>query len=310
MFGVPYAIAVNSATSGLHCALVAVGVGPGDYVLVQGVSMSASASAVVHAGATPVFVDVSPVSGIPSPQQWREAYELCQLLHDRKPKAAVVVHLHGQVSDIGGMASEIRVVEDCAQSPGCTDPEGRFAGTLGDVGVFSFNQDKVMTCGEGGICVTRIWDYAETMRLMRNHGENESMHICGYNYRMTELSAAVAKDELQHMPKRQESRMKHAVRLALRLEDSDRFVPMDLMNPPYYFFATDTVKSKAAPPTEWKRGYSRPLCCTPYFKYHFKQSCLVGAHEFDANLLLTRCPENDEQVEEKAKALMEWREDG
>lgn len=309
MFGVPYAVAVNSATSGLHCALVAVGVGPGDYVLVQGVTMSASASAVVHAGATPVFVDVSPRSGLPTTQDWRDAYELCQNLYERKPKAAVVVHLHGQVVDIGGMGSELRVVEDCAQSPGCTSPDGYFAGTMGDVGVFSFNQDKVMTSGEGGCCVTRLYDYAETMKLMRNHGENESPSVCGYNYRMTELTAAVARSELMHLPHRQEDRMKYAVKLALALEESDRFVPMDLENPPYYFYATDTQKSKKAPMPEWRRGYSRPLCCTPYFKHHFKQSCLVGAHTFDANLLLTRCPESEEEVAKKAEALLKWRED-
>jgi len=305
MFGVRHAVAVNSATSGLHAALVAVGVGPGDVVLVSGLTMTASAAAVFHAGGIPVFADVSAQTGLSTPQNWQDAFDYSQTTFDQIPKAAVVVHLFGQACDITGMLLEMAVVEDAAQAPWCVDERGRFLGTLGHAGVFSLNQDKIITCGEGGVCVTPHDYLADRMKLVRNHGENHSSEILGYNYRMTEIEAAVAYHEIMDLANRQQTRLHMAILLAKALEESERYVPMDVMNPPYVFYALDMEKKAVDAPPGWKRGYTNPLCCCPYFKARLNQSCLEGAHEFNAKSLVVKCPKNEGEVEALATALLE-----
>ena len=304
MFGVPHAVGVNSATSGLHCALVGCGVGPGDVVMVSGVTMTASAAAVVHARATPVFADVSPHTGLCSQEHWQEAFDYAAATLDKVPKAAVVVHLLGQVAEIGELASQFKVVEDTAQAPWCASEAGALAGTMGNVGVFSLNQDKIIQCGEGGMCITSDELIASKMRLLRNHGENFSTSVCGFNYRMTELQAAFAYHEIAQLAQRQTDRVRWGSYLAGALEESERYVPMDVSNPPYYFFCLDMERGAVGAPEGWRRGYSPPLCCTPYFKHHFKQSCLVGAHEFNARLICVKAPATQEEADKLATAVL------
>ncbi len=195
-FGSRHAVAMNSATSALHAALFAVGVEPGDEVIVPPYTMSASASAIVMCGGIPVFSDIE---------------ELFCCLDSRKieeritprTKAILVVHLFGGPADMDPILAlakrqKLKVVEDCAQAPGALY-KGRPVGTLGDVGVFSFNQHKTITTGEGGVAVTNDARLALKMQLVRNHGEVVADHMeaakdvpcLGWNYRMTELEAAV-----------------------------------------------------------------------------------------------------------------------
>ena len=290
MFGTSYAVALNSATSGLHAALTGVGVGPGDLVMVPGVTMTASASAVIHAGATPILVDVDPSIGISLAPQYREAYAYAESEHGKSPIAAVVVHLFGQTADVSGLANEVRVVEDCAQAPACVTDTGVLAGTMGDVGVFSLNQDKAITCGEGGVCITDSGEAYDLMRLMRNHGENSSPSICGYNYRLTELEAAVAYAEVAELFARQRVRLALAQYMAAELGDQERFQPMEVENAPYQFYMIDHDPNGPAPPKPWHRHYSTPLCCIPYFKANLGQGCLVRAHEFNSKMVCTKSP--------------------
>jgi dTDP-4-amino-4,6-dideoxygalactose transaminase len=196
-FGVPHAVAMNSATSCLHAALAAVGCGPGDEVIVPAYTMSASASAVLMCNAVPVFTDIDPVF-------FNMTLAELEAKISPRTKAILAVHLFGHAAPMDEILRfahdrSVPVIEDCSQSPGARF-HGCLAGTLGEIGVFSLNQNKTITCGEGGIAVTRDADLALRMQLVRNHGECivESMgvvdttNILGYNYRLTELDAAVA----------------------------------------------------------------------------------------------------------------------
>lgn len=203
-FGVKHAIAVNSATSGLYCAVGALDIEPFDEVIVSPYSMSCSAVAPLIYNAIPVFSDVEPdcfcldVASVES------------RITD-KTKAIIVVDIMGQAYDpqINELAKKynLKIIEDCAQAPYARCGE-KFAGTLGDIGVYSLNYHKHIHCGEGGIVVTSDDALAERLLLIRNHAEavveakgvTSLNNMIGYNYRMTELEAAITREQLKKLP--------------------------------------------------------------------------------------------------------------
>ncbi len=200
-FKVKYAVSFNSATTALHGAIVALGIGPGDEVIVSPYTMSASATSILANGAVPIFADIDPQTFCIDPKSVRARIT-------KYTKAIMVVNLYGQAADfteILKIAKEhkLKVIEDNAQSPGATW-KGKFTGTIGDVGVFSFNVHKTMQTGEGGVLVTNDAKAALRAQLCRNHGEavvDQMPHydggpIFGSNYRMTEVVATIAKIQL------------------------------------------------------------------------------------------------------------------
>jgi dTDP-4-amino-4,6-dideoxygalactose transaminase len=309
MFGSECAVTFNSATSALHASLVACGIGPGDVVLVSGVTMSASGAAVMHAGATPYFIDVDPRTGNITPDTIREAYIAANDLGLLPPSAMIVVHLFGQVVDVEAIREDfdLKIIEDCAQAPGCCGERSRkMAGTMGDIGVFSLNQHKVIQCGEGGIAITDDKTLAGNLKYVRNHGENHNGDILGYNYRMTELEAAVGYAEISELFQRQHNRRVACQKLSELLKKFDEYRPMRVPNsmaPYVYYLWQNTINGGA--PAGWRRGYSTPLCCVTYFKHNVMQSCLVGAHEFDSRIIVRDPPESTKEAEKLAKELME-----
>jgi perosamine synthetase len=204
-FGSRHAVTVNSATSGLIAAVGACGVGPGDEVIVSPFTMSASASCVRVFGGTPVFADVQIDTFNMDPAA------VADCITDRT-KAIVVVDLAGQAADVDEIVAlartrGIRVIEDASQAPGAVY-RGRAAGTLADIGVFSLNCHKTIQCGEGGVCTTDDADLAIRLQLIRNHGEAvvEDMgysrapeEILGFNFRMGEIEAAIALEQLKKL---------------------------------------------------------------------------------------------------------------
>ena len=194
--GSRHALAVNSGTSALKCALHAVGVGPGDRVLVPSFSYVATADVVLALGATPVFVEIDASMTL-------DPIDLRRKLADRnavKPKAICVVHLFGVAADMDPILATAReygvpVVEDCAQSCG-TMYRGQTVGRLGSVGIFSFQLNKVITAGEGGAVVTDdpvLHDRAVRLHDHGNHRGNEAAGepCIGEGLRINELSAAI-----------------------------------------------------------------------------------------------------------------------
>lgn len=212
-FGVKHAIAVNSATSALYCAVGAIDIEPFDEVIVSPYTMSASATAPLVYNAIPVFADV-------------EADCFCLDVKDierkitDKTKAIIVVDIIGQPynQEINELAKKhnLKVIEDCAQAPYAKFGE-KFAGTLGDIGIYSLNYHKHIHSGEGGILVTDNDELANKLRLIRNHaeavveakGEVDLVNMIGFNYRMTEIEAAICREQLKKLPKLIEERLKN-----------------------------------------------------------------------------------------------------
>jgi perosamine synthetase len=202
-FGSRFAISVNSATTALHTAVAACGIGPGDEVLVTPYSMVASATVIVMNNAVPVFVDIDPETYNLDPSQ------IEQWISPRT-RAIIVANIFGLPAALNEIVAIARkhglyVIEDNAQSPGATI-DGKQAGTFGDIGVFSLNYHKVIHSGEGGILVTDNEDLARKCQLVRNHGEavvddlnDHDTIILGSNYRMTELHAAIGIEQLKKL---------------------------------------------------------------------------------------------------------------
>lgn len=196
-FGVREAVSVNSATSGLHAMIGAAGIGPGDEVIVPPTTMSATVMAPLVYGAIPVFADVEPETCCLDPL----AVE--RLITDRT-RAVIAVNLFGHPARLAQLkaladARGLLLIEDNSQAPLAAE-DGRYAGCVGHMGVFSLNYHKHLHCGEGGMCVTNDAALALRLRLIRNHGENavealglpDLTNLYGFNLRMTEMQAAVA----------------------------------------------------------------------------------------------------------------------
>jgi len=223
-FNVKHAIAVNSATSGLHIACGTVGIKPGDEVIVTPYSMSCSATAPMIYGSIPVFAEIERDYYCLDPDSVEERIT-------EKTKAIIVASLFGQPYswEINKIARKhgLIVIEDAAQAVGShlysKDTPDRnetlAAGTLGDIGIFSFNYGKHMNCGEGGMIVTNNDDLALRCRLIRNHAEavingmggidrgRVDLSLVGFNMRMTEINAAIIKIQLEKFDEMQTSRM-------------------------------------------------------------------------------------------------------
>jgi len=196
--GAAYAVGVTSGTDALLEALMALGVGPGDEVVVPTFSFFATAGVVARLGATPVFVDIDPVDFCILPQE----------LDDRigpRTRAVIPVHLFGQAADMGSVmeaAGSVPVIEDCAQAWGA-DFEGRQVGTIGVMGAFSFFPSKNLGCfGDGGLITTADAGLDGTLRKLRVHGQSGPYEhpTVGGNFRLDALQAAILRVKLPHVP--------------------------------------------------------------------------------------------------------------
>lgn len=195
--GVKYAVALNSATAALHAAVVAVGVQPGEEVIVPPYTFTSTATSVLMHNAIPVFADIQDDIYCLDPEAIERAVTPLT-------KAIIPVHLFGHPADMDPIMEiarkhNLKVIEDNAQSPGATY-KGKLAGTFGDCGIFSFTESKTIMTGEGGMLITDDPDIAEAAQMVRNHGEvilenqkerTYKSNILGWNYRMTEINAAL-----------------------------------------------------------------------------------------------------------------------
>jgi len=224
LFQTKHAISFNSWTSGLVAAVGAIGISPGDEVIVSPWTMTASAAAILAWNAIPVFADISP-----------KTYNLCpeSVLKSITPRTkAIMMPLifgsAGGLIEVKRIAEEngLILIEDAAQTP-YVRTEGRWAGTIGDIGGFSLNYHKHIHTGEGGMAVTNNAEYAEKMRLIRNHGEavvedkgHEDITNClGFNFRLGEIEAAIGRVQLGKLPNVVERRYYAGKNLAKMLED-------------------------------------------------------------------------------------------
>lgn len=226
--GTRHAIGVNSGTSALHIALLAIGAGPGDEVITCPNSFFATAEAITAAGAKPVFADVNPES------LCMDADELQKKITG-KTKAVIPVHLYGQCADMGPIAEiaeekGIRVIEDACQAHGA-EYKGKKAGSFGTISCFSFYPGKNLGAyGEGGMCVTNDSGIDEKLRLLRSHGENPKHRhrIPGFNFRLEELQSAVLTVKLKHLDGWNDKRRKNAALYNKALSGANAKLPKEM----------------------------------------------------------------------------------
>ena len=310
-----YSVGVNTGTSALHLSMLAAGIGPGDEVITIPFTFVATTAAIVYAGATPVFVDIDPVSFTMDPSKIEAAIT-------PHTKAILPVHLYGQVADMDPIMEIARrhgliVIEDAAQAHGA-EYRGRRAGSLGDIGCFSFYPGKNLGAyGEGGAITTNNAEYARRVRMLRDWGTEQKYHheLKGYNFRLEEIQAAVLRVKLRHLEDWTEARRTHASDYDELLESSSLATPrqMEYGRHVYHVYAVRTTDRAAAQQSFQAAGvqtgihYPIPVHLQPAHAdlgYHAGQ---FPHSEKAANevLSLPMFPElSDDQIREVAKVAM------
>jgi perosamine synthetase len=216
--GTKYAVAVSSGTAALHAALHAAGVGKGDEVITTPYSFIATVNTILMVGAKPIFVDINPITFN------LDETKIKKVITD-KTKAILPVHLYGQnveYSTINDIAKKynLKVIEDACQAIGA-EYNGKKAGNLGDLGCFSLYATKNIMSGEGGIVTTNNEEYVSRIKSFRQHGMSAQYvyEELGYNYRMTDLQAAIAIEQLKKVSKFTAKRQENAKLLSKGLSD-------------------------------------------------------------------------------------------
>lgn len=242
-----HAVGLNSGTSALHLALLAVGVQPGDEVITVPFTFIATASSVVYAQAKPVFVDVTPDTLTMDPALLERAIT-------PRTRAILPVHIHGQMADMDPILEIARkhnlpVVEDAAQAHGATY-RGRAAGSMGAIGCFSFYPGKNLgACGEGGALVTQDSELAAKVKCLRDWGQTQRYHhdLLGYNYRMDNLQGAFLRIKLRKLEEWTEGRRAAAARYAELLAGTGLGLPVEApeRRHVYHVYAVRTPQREA-----------------------------------------------------------------
>jgi perosamine synthetase len=283
--GSAHAVSVNSATTALQVALAAVGIEPGDEVIVPPYTMSATAASVVLQNAIPVFADIEDETYGLDPASVAEHVT-------PQTKAVIAVHLFGhpaRMAELTALAERhgLRLIEDAAQSLGATW-QGRETGTIGDAGVMSLNRHKIIQSGEGGVVVTDDPTIAQVAQLVRNHGEvvvektdlPTIANTVGSNYRLSELHAAIATAQLGKLDDLLRVRQELGARLGERLAQLPGLhpgLPAEGCTHGYYLFPVRldpevgvsrktlvrALRAEGAPATE---GYVEPIYLQPMYQ--------------------------------------------
>jgi perosamine synthetase len=294
MYGFKHAISVNSWSTGLMTAVGAIGIEPGDEVIVSPYTMSASATSIVFYGGIPVFADVDS-------DTFNITAATIEKVLSPRTKAIMVVHIFGQAADMDPIMAlakkyKLKVIEDAAQCPGIRY-KGTPVGAIGDVGGFSLNYHKHIHTGEGGMIVTNDNDIAVRCRLIRNHAENLTEYVgvddltnmIGSNYRLTEMGAAIGYAQLDRL----DGYLTHRQRLARSFSEGLSNIPgmtpakvADGCEHAYYLYPikydariigiprnkfVQAVNHELPKPEHWEQtflaeGYVKPLYLAPMYQ--------------------------------------------
>jgi perosamine synthetase len=285
-FGIEHAVSVNSATSGLCAAMGAIGIGPGDEVIVPPYTMSATVMAPIFYGGIPVFGDIEPETFSLDPEA--VASKITE-----KTKAIIAVNLFGHTARLGELKQLAQdhglfLIEDNAQGL-LAEESGFMAGTIGDIGIFSLNFHKHIHSGEGGVCITADKGLAMRLKMIRNHGENvveelgmeRTANMVGFNFRLTEIQAAIAHEQLKEIEQHVGKRVKIAEALTEGVCGMEGLIPpavRDNCRHVYYQWALRVDEAKlgisrdlfsralAAEGFPHFTGYVKPLYLLPVFQ--------------------------------------------
>ncbi len=197
-----HAVAVSNGTVALHLALIALGIKEGDEVIIPAFTFAASINAILYVGATPVMVDVDP-------ETWTICPDLCEEAITSKTMAIMPVHIYGFPCNMEKLCNiaqkhKLFLIEDCAEAHGAEFQQKKI-GSFGDISCFSFFGNKIITTGEGGMCLTNSDILNDKMKTLRDHGMSKNKRywheIIGYNYRMTNLQAAIGVAQMENIEK-------------------------------------------------------------------------------------------------------------
>jgi len=223
---VKHAVGLSSGTAAIHLALILLGVGPGDEVICQSLTFAASANPIVYLGATPVFIDSERSTWNMDPEVLREALK-SRLAMGKRVKAVIPVHLYGMPADmdkINAVCDEfgIPVIEDAAEALG-SKLHGRYCGTLSDVGILSFNGNKIITTSGGGALLTQDEVLAKRARYLASQAREAAVHYehseIGYNYRLSNVLAGIGRGQMLVLDDRVASRRGNYDYYKANLED-------------------------------------------------------------------------------------------
>ena len=301
-FNVKYAITVNSWTSGLIACIGSIDIKPGDEIILPPFTMSACAASILHWSAIPVFADVDPKTFCLSPKSVLKKIT-------KKTKAIMLVDITGHPSDIDSFNKiakkyKLKLIIDAAQSIGAKYvKKKKYAGTVGDVGGFSFNIHKHINTGEGGVIVTNNKNIANKAYLIRNHGENmvnkiktnNLSNLIGYNFRLGEIEAAIGIEQLKKLPKILKKIQKNGELLNKELKKLEGLEVPEIDNKvithAYYTYGlklnTKKIKFSRKKIVKMLRNLGVP-CGEGYLNIHlltlFKKKIAYGKKDFPWNL--------------------------
>ena len=286
------ACALASGTSAIHLGLKALGVGEGDYVFCSSLTFSASANPIIYLGANPVFIDSEYESWNMCPKSLEKAFELAAL-NNKMPKAVVVVHLYGQSADMDKIKEickkyDTPILEDAAESLG-TKYKGIHTGTMGDIGIYSFNGNKIITTSGGGMMVSNNEEYTKKSLFWATQSREAARHYehkeLGYNYRMSNIVAGIGRGQLEVLDERIQQKKSIYESYKKAFEDIDDIEMMNICdhNEPNYWLSVATIKENSSVKPEdimialekdniESRPVWKPMHMQPFFsKYDFVQ---------------------------------------
>lgn len=210
---VPHVAALSSGTAAIHLALIILGIKSGDEVICSSFTFAASCNPIVYQGATPVFIDSEEETWNMDPKMLEQAIE-DRINKGKKPKAIILVHLYGMPAKLDELISiarkyEIPIIEDAAEALG-SQFKGQDLGSFGDIGVFSFNGNKIITTSGGGAFVSSNEEYVKKARFLSTQARDQAPHYehshIGYNYRMSNISAGIGRGQMEVLNQRVERR--------------------------------------------------------------------------------------------------------
>ncbi|TCZ57275.1 aminotransferase class I/II-fold pyridoxal phosphate-dependent enzyme [Roseicella aquatilis] len=305
--GMAHGVATSNGTVSLHLAMAALGIGPGDEVIVPDLTFAACANTVMHLGARPVLVDIDP-------DTWCLSVDAMAKVLTPRTRAIMVVHLFGRPAPMTEISAFARahglfVIEDCAEAHGARY-DGRPIGSFSDIASYSFFANKIITTGEGGICLTNNPDLAVRLRMLRDHGMRPERKYwfeeAGFNYRMTNLQAAIGCAQLDRMDgflaQREAVDARYAAAFA-GIPGLRRMPPMsDRCEPVVWFSSVLVPRGKRQPliETARQRGIDlRPfvnsLSLMPAYR-HYARNCPVSAEVSATGLHLPTTPKVDDRL--------------
>ena len=321
-FNVKYAISFNSATSALTAAIGALNIGPGDEVIVSPYTMTASATAIIHFNAIPVFADIDEKTFNITAQSIEEQIT-------PYTKAVMIPNIMGQPANYDEILKltqkhQLTIVEDTAQAP-IAKYKNQYAGTIGNIGVYSLNRHKHIHTGEGGIAVTKDSDLAEKLMMIRNHaeavvglkGSDSLVNLVGYNLRLGEIEAAMGIEQLKKIDDLVQARINMVNKIEKQLMDLKGYIELPTIEKNathvYYLMAIKYVPKYDRPHRDRivdalckegvpiRKGFQKPLYLFPMYQKRIaygKQGCPFTCPLYKGNVDYSKgiCP-NVERVE-------------